>query len=76
MFSNCRQVPFNRHEKFGPMNIYDTTYLFTAIGFPPVGSGSYIVHKRQITVIYVRRNNKDQRTQKIESKTYITMKQK
>jgi hypothetical protein len=76
MFSNCRQVAFNRHEKSGPMKLYDATYLFTAIGFPPGGSGSYIVHKRQITVTYVRRNNKNQRTQKIESKTYITMKQK
>jgi len=44
------------------MELYETTrYLLAEIGFPTGGSGSYIVHKRQITVIYVGRNNKDQR---------------
>jgi hypothetical protein len=59
------------------MELHDTTkYLFTAFGFPPGGSGSYIVQKRQMTVMDVRRNNKDQRTQKTESKTCIKKKKK
>jgi hypothetical protein len=44
-------------------------YLFTAIGFPPGGSGPYTCTKKARTAICIRRNSTDQRTHKRESKT-------
>jgi hypothetical protein len=51
-------------------------YLFTVIGIPPAASGPYICIQKAITEIYIRRNNTDDRTHKIDSKTYKTRKQK
>ena len=51
-------------------------YLFTAIGFPPGGSGPYTCTKQTRTVIWIRRKGTDQRIHEIESKTLKKKKKK
>lgn len=51
-------------------------YLFNAIGFPTGGSCPDTCTQNAGTVIYIRRNNADHRTHKVESKTYETINQK
>jgi len=52
---------------------YDIYLLL--LGFHPEAVALTLLHKRQITVIYRRRNNTVHRTHKTESKTYKTIKQ-
>ena len=55
---------------------YDTIrYLYTAIGFPPAGSGPYTFSRRAQTATCIRRNSADHRTKTV-NKTYKTIKQK
>jgi hypothetical protein len=43
-------------------------YLFTAIGFPPTGTGPYTCTQKARTVTCIRKNNVYHRTHKIESR--------
>ena len=49
-------------------------YLFIAIGFLLSGSGSYTCTQKARTVIFIRRNNAEHRTQQIERKSYKNIK--
>jgi hypothetical protein len=55
---------------------YDTIRYLVFLGFHPVAVALTLVHKRQITVIYRRRNTTVHRTHKTGSKTYKAIKQK
>jgi hypothetical protein len=51
---------------------YDTIrYLFTAVGFPPSGSGPYTFTQYKNNNIHKEKNT-DHRIHKIESETYKT----
>jgi len=50
-------------------------YLFNAIEFPPGGSCPFTCTQNVKTVIYIRKNNTDHTTHKVESKTCRTINQ-
>ena len=58
------------------MELNTIRHLFTSVGFPPGGSGPYTCKQKVGTDIYIRKNNTDHRTHKIESKTYKTTQNK